>query len=181
MAKIAFITGGASSGKSRWAVNCFESCDDVMYMYIADDLDKEIAGRIEYNCKNRGIEWVIKTGADNLVELVEGHKFSILDNLGAYVNRRINEKCPDISTMTEESRREIEQYIIDEIIKLIDSIKDMNGNLLIISTELNYCPIPKDLDQRWFREIMGNINQRIANMCTEVYLAASGIVFKIKG
>lgn len=181
MSKITFITGGASSGKSRWAVSCLESCDNVMYMYIDDALDRDIAGRIEYNCKNRGIEWDVVTGADNLVKLVEGHKFAILDNLCAYVNREVLRKCPEADKMTEELQHEIQEQVKSNILELMNFVKEANGVLYIISTEISYGSIPYEPEQVWFREMMCAINQRIANMSTEVYLSASGIVFKIKG
>jgi len=181
MAKISFITGGTSGGKSRWAVTNFVACDDVLYMSIADKLDLDTARRIEFNCKERGLEWDIRLSAGNLAETAKGRKFSILDNLGAYVNRIVAEKCPDVSSMTDDMRKDIEQQAISDITDLMNSVRDSNGNLIIISTELGYCPVPSEAGQRWFREILSNVNQRIANTSNEVYLSASGITFKIKG
>jgi adenosylcobinamide kinase/adenosylcobinamide-phosphate guanylyltransferase len=181
VAKITFITGGAASGKSRWAVTNFAACDNVLYMVVAKSLDGDTAKRIEYNCKEREIEWDIKLSADNLAETAKGRKFSILDNLGAYVNRVSAAKCPDIADMNHEIRREIEREAISDITDLINSVRESNGNLMIISTELGYCPVPDKEESRWFKEILGNVNQRIANISNEVYLSASGITFKIKG
>jgi len=181
VAKVTFITGGASSGKSRWAVTHFAGCDNVLYMVISGSLDDDTARRIDYNCKERGIEWEVKTEADNLAELVKGRKFSILDSLAAYVNRAAYRKCPDYSDMNDIIRREIEQQVINEIIDVLNNVRESNGNIIILSTELGFCPIPSQEDARWFREILGNVNQRIANLSNEVHLSASGITFKIKG
>ena len=180
MAKIIFITGGAASGKTRWAVSHFESCDDVMYMCVADELESDTKSRIEYNCNKLGIEWNIVTKAEKLSELLEGRKFSILDSLGAYVDRAVKRACPDMSNMNEELRHTIEKQVINEIEEAIDCVKEMNGNLIIITIEQGFCPIPTDEAQKWFRKIIGDINQRIANQSTEVYLSASGIQFRIK-
>jgi adenosylcobinamide kinase/adenosylcobinamide-phosphate guanylyltransferase len=180
MAKITFITGG-TGGKSRWAVTAFAACDDVLYMAIADSLDPDTKRRVEFNCKERGIEWDIRTSAENLADMVVGRKFSILDNLGAYVNRIVEQKCPNPGEMSEEMRKEIEQIAITEIVSLMETVKESRGNLIIISTELGFCPTPLENEQRWFREILGNVNQRIANLSNEVYLSSSGITFKIKG
>lgn len=181
MAKIAFITGGAASGKTRWAVSCFEPYDNVLYMCVTENLNSEIAGRIDYNCKNRDIEWRVETGAHDLATLVKEHKFSILDNLGAYVNQIMNKGCPDITNAGGDINKGIEQHIVKDIVELIDTVKEMNGSLIIISTEFSCGPVPKDSDQRLFREIMGYVNQRIANMCSEVHMTVSGVTFKIKG
>ncbi|MDR2533058.1 MAG: bifunctional adenosylcobinamide kinase/adenosylcobinamide-phosphate guanylyltransferase [Oscillospiraceae bacterium] len=181
MAKITFITGGTASGKTRWAVTNFAACDNVLYMAVAGKLDSDTARRVEFNCKERDVEWDIKLSAENLAEMARGRKFSILDNLGAYVNRIAAKKCPDISDIDNEIRREIEQQAIAEITELLTAVRESNGNLIIISTELGYCPLPAEKEARWFREILGNVNQRIANISNEVYLSASGITFKIKG
>jgi adenosylcobinamide kinase/adenosylcobinamide-phosphate guanylyltransferase len=181
MAKITFITGGASSGKSRWAVTQFSGCDNVLYMVISNHLDADTARRIDYNCTERDVEWDIRTEADDLAEMVKGRKFSIIDSLAAYVNRVSHKRCPDFSEMNDAIRKEIEQQIINEIIDVMNNVREYNANMIIISTELGFCPIPSQEDARWFREILGNVNQRIANLCNEVHLSASGITFKIKG
>ncbi|MCL2696995.1 MAG: bifunctional adenosylcobinamide kinase/adenosylcobinamide-phosphate guanylyltransferase [Oscillospiraceae bacterium] len=181
VAKIIFITGGASSGKSRWAVTHFAGCDNVLYMSIMSSLDADTSRRIEYNCREREIEWNVKTNADNIAELVKGQKFSVLDSLAAYVNRAAYRKCPDYSDMNDMIRKEIEQQVIEEIIEVMTNVRESYGNMIIISTELGFCPIPSQEDARWFREILGNVNQRIANLSNEVHLSASGITFKIKG
>jgi adenosylcobinamide kinase/adenosylcobinamide-phosphate guanylyltransferase len=181
MAKISFITGGTSGGKSRWAISNFAACDNVLYMVISNNLDPDTASRIDYSCKERDIEWDIRLSADNLAEIADGRKFSILDNLGAYVNRISSQKCPNMDNITHEIRKDIEQQAIKDITELMEVVRDSNGNLIIISTELGYCPVPSEPNQRWFREILGNVNQRIANISNEVYLSASGITFKIKG
>jgi adenosylcobinamide kinase/adenosylcobinamide-phosphate guanylyltransferase len=180
MAKIIFITGGAASGKTRWAINYFKSCDNVMYMCVDDAPDAENMGRIEYTCKRNDIEWEIKTNAVNMHELVKGYKFSILDNVGAYVNKIIQENCADLNDITDDVRLAVEQKAIDDFTAIIDEINDMNGNIVIISTEIGFCPIPNDDAQRLYRTILGHVNQRIANMCNEVYLSVSGIQFNIK-
>ena len=180
MAKIIFVTGGAQSGKARWAVNYFGVCDDVMYMCVYDSLEKDIADRINFNCEKNAINWNISPNANNLDELVKGHKFAILDNIGEYTNRLIKEKCPDLGTITPEARKEIEKQVVDEITELIWQVKEINGVLLIISLELGLCPVPCEPDKRVYRKMMGNINQRIAGQASEVYLMVSGIASKIK-
>ncbi|MCL2078074.1 MAG: bifunctional adenosylcobinamide kinase/adenosylcobinamide-phosphate guanylyltransferase [Oscillospiraceae bacterium] len=181
MSKITFITGGAASGKSRCAISYFASCDNVLYMFISKHIDEETKKRIEYNCEKNDVTWDIATGAEDLISMVTGRKFTILDNLGAYVNKVKSKICPNIEDMDDEVKRDIEKQAIKDISELIDFVRDANANLLIISTELGFGPTPLDKDQRYFREILGNVNQRIANISTDVYLSTSGVPFKIKG
>ncbi|MCL2036116.1 MAG: bifunctional adenosylcobinamide kinase/adenosylcobinamide-phosphate guanylyltransferase [Oscillospiraceae bacterium] len=183
MAKIIFITGGAKSGKARWAVNYFGRLDDVMYMCVYDSLERDIADRIKYNCDKNGISWVIREGSRNLSELVKGHKFAILDNLAEYTNRIVLERCGSYeaaSQMKPEIRKEIEKQITEDIIELIWEVKEINGTLLIISVELSFCPVPDSPYEKVYRKILSNVNQRIANQSLEAYLMVCGIPSKIK-
>jgi adenosylcobinamide kinase/adenosylcobinamide-phosphate guanylyltransferase len=180
MAKIIFITGGAQSGKARWAANYLGHCDDVMYMCAYENLEKDIADRIAFNCDKNGINWNIQEGVHNPSEMVKGHKFSILDNLPEYTNRIINSRCSDLGTITPEERTEIENMVINEVIELIWEVKEIDGTLLILSVELGFCPYPADDGQKVFRKMMGSINQRIANQASEAYLLVSGIHTKLK-
>ena len=52
--------------------------------------------------------------------------------------------------------------------------------MITITLETGFSVTPANREQAIFREILGNVNQRIANMSNEVYLSASGIQFKIK-
>jgi adenosylcobinamide kinase/adenosylcobinamide-phosphate guanylyltransferase len=180
MAKIIFVTGGAQSGKARWAIDYLGLLDDVMYMCVYDTLESDILNRIKFNGDKHGISWNIQEGAKNLNELVKGHKFAVLDNLGEYTNRAIKAKCDDLGNIAPELRKEIEKQVADEIIELIWEVKEIDGTLLILSVELGFCPVPSVPEQRVYRKMMGNINQRIANQCSEVYLMVSGIASKIK-
>lgn len=180
MAKIIFVTGGAQSGKARWAVSYLGALDNVMYMCAYDQLKKTIAERIEYHCNKNRIEWDIRNNARNLKELMKGHKFAILDNLGEYTNRLISEKCENLADISEKLKKEIEIQITEEITELIWETKEINGTLLLLSIEIGLCPIPSDPAQEAYRQILGNINQRIANQASDVYLLISGIPSKLK-
>ncbi|MCL2577334.1 MAG: bifunctional adenosylcobinamide kinase/adenosylcobinamide-phosphate guanylyltransferase [Defluviitaleaceae bacterium] len=180
MAKIIYVTGGAQSGKARWAVNYLGAMDNVMYMCAYDSLKKTIEGRIDFHCKKNGVNWVVQSDAKNLNQLVKGHKFAVLDNLGEYTNRAIKEKCDDLANITIELRKEIEKQVSDEITELIWEVKEIDGTLVILSVEIGLSHVPGDRAQENYRNILGNINQRIAHQAHEVYLVISGIPSKIK-
>jgi adenosylcobinamide kinase/adenosylcobinamide-phosphate guanylyltransferase len=180
MAKIIFVTGGVQSGKARWAANYLSALDNVAYMCVYDTLDKDVSDRIAFNCNKLDISWDILCGADNFDQLVKGHKFAILDNLGEYTNRVAKEKGFNLSDITLEQRAEVEKEVVDALIALIWEVKEIDGILVILSVELGFCPNPEGAEQRAFRRILGNINQRIANQSSEVYLMVSGIPMKVK-
>ncbi len=181
MAKNILITGGAASGKSRWAVTNFSACDYVLYLRAGDVVDADTLNRIEFGNNKNGVEWDIVTGAKkDPASYIEDHKFVIFDSLGTYTSGIISEMCPDIANMDEEMRKLIEKRVISDITEMHDKIVDIQGSMIIITVETGFSVTPENRAQALFREILGNVNQRIANMSDEVYFSASGIQFKIK-
>lgn len=181
MSKTMLVTGGAASGKTRWAVSYFSACDYVLYLCVTDAVDNDTMNRIEYGNKQNFVEWDIKTNADtNLAEYVTDHKFVILDNLAAYVSKVIGRMCPNPDDMTVELKKEIEQQVIRDIGDIYDQVMVIDGSMIVITLETGFSIMPANREQQNFREILGTVNQRIANMSNEVYLSASGIQFRIK-
>lgn len=181
MSKTMLVTGGAASGKTRWAVSYFAACDYVLYLCVTDAVDNDTMSRIEYGNKQNFVEWDIKTNTDsNLADYVTDHKFVILDNLAAYVSKVIDKMCPNPEDMTVELKKEIEKKIIEDISAIYDQVMVIDGSMITITLETGFSVMPNNREQQNFREILGTVNQRIANMSNEVYLSASGIQFKIK-
>lgn len=181
MSKTILVTGGAASGKSRWAASYLAACDYVLYLSVADEVDKDTMGRIEYGNKHNFVEWDIKTGAKSApAEFITDHKFVIFDGLAAYASEVMKEMCSDISSMDEETQKAVEKKIIADVSDMYDKIMVIDGTMITITLETGFSVTPENKEQAVFREILGNVNQRIANMSNEVYLSASGIQFKIK-
>ena len=180
MSKTILITGGAASGKTRWAVSYFSACDNVLYLCVTDSVDNDTMQRIEFGNKQNFVEWDIKTNVNsNLADYVTDHKFLIIDNLAAYVSKMIKDMCPNPDDMTAELKKEIEKTIIGDISDVYDKVMVIDGSMIVITLETGFSVMPDNREQQNFREILGTVNQRIANMSNEVYLSASGIQFKI--
>ena len=180
MANITFITGGAASGKSRWAVSYFSSCDDVLYMETSAESDAETEERIKWNSEHNGVNWVVKTGCGTDDPDIENHKFFIFDNLANYTSKIINEMCLYPDSADEIITKKIKQRVIGDVAALMDKMQEIDGNIIIISLETGFSICPENKKQAFFREVLGAVNQRIANMASEVYVSISGIQVKIK-
>lgn len=182
MSKVMVITGGAASGKSRWAVSYLEECDNVLYLCTSPEIDADTKKRIEFGNEKNFVQWDIHTGVtEDPAKDFENHKFFIFDNLGSYVSAKIKELCPNVDAMTHDVKKNIEKSIIGDISLMLDKTSMIDGTLIIITTEMGFSVLPDNKEQVAFREILGNVNQRIANLSNEVYLSVSGIQFKIKG
>lgn len=181
MSKNILITGGASSGKSRWAVTNFSACDYVLYLRVGAAVDADTLHRIEYGNKQNFVEWDIVTGADHdPAEKIGDHKFVIFDSLYAYAEACLADMCPDITKLDEDKKKAIEKRIIEDVETMREKIEELDGSMIIITLETGFSVTPQDPTQAAMRHIIGAVNQRIANTSDEVYFSASGIQFKIK-
>ena len=181
MSKSILITGGAASGKSRWAVTNYSHYDYVLYLRTGEAVDPDILHRIEYGNNQNGVEWDIVTGVmDSPAERIGDHKFVILDRLEDYTGAVLNRLCPDISQISDDLIKTVERRVIGDIEDMRERIRENDGSMTVITLETGFSIAPTDPTQLALRRIIGNINQRIANSSDEVYFSASGIQFKIK-
>ena len=180
MARTILVTGGGASGKSRWAVSQFAACDNVLYI-CPKELDSDTKNRIEYSNKKNLVEWEIHENVTSEPSsLCDKHKFTVFDSLDLYVDVVIEEMCPNIEDMDWEMEKAIEKRIIEDIMNLHTEARLIEGDVVVITLETGFSNIPEDPFLLAKRNILGMINQRIANESTDVYLSASGIQFRIK-
>lgn len=180
MSNITLITGGAASGKTRWALSYFKTCDNVLIINTSKKLTDETVNRINYICETNGVDWVIENDVTSPCDSIKDHKFYIFDSLASYTSDTIAKFCPDIDNITKEQKELVRKTVVDNVIEMMRRVDHINGALVIITIEPGFSVCPKDKEQMLFREILGAVNQRIANTAHEVYLSASGIQFKIK-
>jgi len=74
----------------------------------------------------------------------------------------------------------MEDEILLEIEGLLACIKSYKGDFIIVSNELGMGLVPPYPLGRYFRDISGRINQRIANESHEAYMVVSGIKVRLK-
>lgn len=180
MSRTTLITGGAASGKSRWAISYFEACNNVLYLDTSPKIDQDTLSRIKYSNEHNMVEWEIIANVQEPLDFIKDHKFFILDNLASYTSNVIKSMCPNVELLNNRMMKEIQKKIIDDITSVMNEIVELDANLIIITIEPGFSVTPMNKEQQNFREILGAVNQRIANICNEVYLSASGIQFKIK-
>ncbi len=180
MSTITLVTGGAASGKTRWAINYFATCDNVLYIHTGEKLSEDIRRRIEFNNNKNDNIWDILDDVKEPASLIKDHKFFIFDGLVSYTKNVITKSCEDVTNISYEKKKEIEAKIIADVQGMMQDVEKLKGDMVIITVETGFSITPDDSYQAALREIVGTVNQRIANIAQEVYLSTSGIQFKIK-
>lgn len=171
MGKITFILGGARSGKSSYAIKLAQRYKKVAFIATGQALDKEMRQRIRLHKKARPSHWQTFEENKDIVALLKkiGAAFEciIIDCLTLLVSNLILKKY---------GRGTIE----DKIKKIVDRLKSKKAKAIIISNEVGLGIVPKNKLARDFRDIVGKINQVVAQETDEVFFMASGIPLKIK-
>ncbi len=186
--KIIFVTGGARSGKSSFALNeASRTKGQKAYIATAEALDEEMNLRIEKHKRDRGNDWDTYEEPLNISDLL-----SKLDNrYGAVVLDCLTLWLSNILLRTQntDDRTQTTKKNIKNFIKGLNQFKKSSvcvpGSefcvLYIVSNEVGMGIVPDNELAREFRDFAGYLNQKVAELADEVYLVTSGIPLKIKG
>ncbi|MBA7692017.1 Bifunctional adenosylcobalamin biosynthesis protein CobP [subsurface metagenome] len=173
MGKLIFITGGARSGKSKYAAKLAKNISrKVLFLATGTAKDEEMKKRIEEHKKSRPTYWETveetKDIASTLLNIKSSYKVVIIDCLTFFISNLlldgINEKT-----------------ILEEIRKIVEIILKNDYTAIVISNEVGGGIVPDNELGRKFRDTAGLANQIIAESAQQVYLVVSGIPLKIKG
>jgi adenosylcobinamide kinase / adenosylcobinamide-phosphate guanylyltransferase len=169
MAHIIFITGGARSGKSRFAQETVEKrCDHPVYLATARVWDDDFRQRIERHRHDRGAHWITMEEEKHLSALAIDGQTVLLDCITLWLTNIFSDNGFDMDQSLTEAKEEWSRFISKEM------------DLIVVSNELGMGVHPVEESVRKFADLQGWINQHIAAMADEVYLMISGIPVKIK-
>ncbi|MBN2158437.1 MAG: bifunctional adenosylcobinamide kinase/adenosylcobinamide-phosphate guanylyltransferase [Spirochaetes bacterium] len=186
MGKIIFITGGARSGKSRFAETLLSGKKDVLYVATALGFDDEMRDRIARHRSHRDPAWVTvecyRDLAATLKGKLEGRCHILFDCVTLMINNRmVVDSRIEWDRASMEDVDKLEKEIRMEVSDLVTLAREFKGETIIVSNELGMGLVPATPLGRHYRDIAGKINQEIAGAADLVYFMISGIPMKVKG
>ena len=191
-----FVTGGAKSGKSKFAEEMLLKLNNGKQknIYLATSLifDEEMKEKIRLHKKRRKNDWFTvetyknfenelnnffenndKTKNNMLVDCLTNMITNII-----FENKNIDwdnfEKKMYIQTL-----EKLNKNVENSVNKLLNVTNEFK-NVIIVSNELGMGLVPSYPLGRYFREIAGKMNQIVTEKADEVYFVVSGISMKIK-
>ncbi|MEX0806446.1 MAG: bifunctional adenosylcobinamide kinase/adenosylcobinamide-phosphate guanylyltransferase [Candidatus Binatia bacterium] len=172
MAKqIILITGGARSGKSKYAEQrAGELGPRRLYIATAEPKDEEMAQRIAAHQKQRGNEW---NTIEEPVELVQ----ALLARRGAIDCALVD--CLTLWLSNLLLRRD-GQYAEEKVEKLVKIMPRLDFHVVFVTNEVGWGIVPDNQLARQFRDLAGWANQRMAATANEVVLTVAGIPMIVK-
>ncbi len=186
MSKFILITGGARSGKSRFAEKmAAEQGEKVVYIATAIAFDEGMKDRIKKHQQDRPQIWKTIERYKDFNALKEDRAFIesdciLLDCVTLMVTNLMLESNLDFDNCSMEDIDVLEQGIFKEIEILLDITAHHHKDAIIVTNEVGMGLVPAYRMGNIFRDIAGRVNQYIAGRADEVYLTVSGIEMKIK-
>jgi adenosylcobinamide kinase / adenosylcobinamide-phosphate guanylyltransferase len=169
--QIILITGGARSGKSKYAEQrIVELGGRRLYVATAEAKDEEMAQRIIEHRKRRGNQWAV---VEEPVELIE-----------ALLARRGQTDCALVDCLTlwlsNLLIRHDGKYVEEKLEQLLDALPRLDFHVVFVTNEVGWGIVPDNSLARQFRDLAGWANQRIAAAASEVILTVAGVPMIVK-
>jgi adenosylcobinamide kinase/adenosylcobinamide-phosphate guanylyltransferase len=173
------ITGGARSGKSRLAAELAAKAGGmVLFVATAEAGDDEMKRRIEAHRKARPKDWKTLEATthigDRIAENIGGAKTVIIDCITLLVSNIFGEQGGKARAAA------LEKAVTAEINELLECIKKTKADFIIVTNEVGLGIIPGDRISRLYRDLLGKVNQTLAEHVNEVYFMVAGIPVVVK-
>jgi len=173
MAHVTFITGGARSGKSAFAQSLAERCEgSLLYVATAGIGDSEMAERVHRHRIARGARWDTLEEplalADRLPPAAAGKGAILLDCVTLWLSNLLfhHDEC--------------ESGVWSEVERFISQLPSLSVPLFLVSNEVGSGIVPDNRLSRQFRDLAGEVNQRLAAAAGESWLVVSGLPLRLK-
>ena len=176
---ITLVTGGVRSGKSRFAETLAkEVSSSVLYVAFGVSVDHEMEQRITKHQIRRPKEWGLLEEPYNLLNGIHTYQSFdciLVDSIETWVSNqciRIPEeqlKNPEYSAA-----------ILEEINEWLARISEHDCSIIIVTSETGLGGVAMSPLGRFFQDVLGEVNQLIAEKADEAYAVMSGIPVRIK-
>ena len=172
--RLTLILGGARSGKSSFAETLAQKRggDDVLFVATAQARDDEMRVRIAHHRTVRRIDWRILEAPMAVARALESTKPARVVLLDCVTLWASNILLANESTATEAMTHEIEE--------LLAWYRKSSSELIIVSNEVGMGIVPDNALGRAYRDLLGAVNRKFAEVADEVYWLVAGLPVEIK-
>lgn len=174
MKEIILVIGGCRSGKSSHALKLAEAIpgDRKIFMATCIPHDDEMKERVRRHQTERSLlQWTTLEVPMDIAEAIDAHSpkadVILLDCLTLWMSNLLLENL---------SETQINPYISN----LIDSLKKSFCSVIMVSNEVGCGIVPENALARLFRDMVGTVNQKVAQCADRVIWTVAGIPTEIR-
>ncbi len=177
--ELIFVTGGARSGKSRFAESLLAACPVKYYLATCPVLDAETAERVRrHQAARAGSGWVTVEEPADLVSAVRrahdaGADGLLIDCLTLWINNLLYEAERQGRELTEEEMERSTRAVLTELAAF-------PGKAVLVISEVGLGIVPESALARRFRDLSGRCAQCVAAAADQVFFCVAGLARRIK-
>ena len=170
---VTLVLGGVRSGKSRYANQLAAQSRRVVYLATAKISDAEMRAKIEQHRADRPMEWLTVEEPLELAKVLQEHQPNcdviVVDCLTIYAANLL------------EAEGENNQSIDRQIASLCDALRQPQCAVVLVSNEVGSGVVPPYPLGRRYRDLLGELNQKIASIADDAVLMVAGLPLALKG
>ena len=168
MKKVILITGGARSGKSRYAEELALSLSkNPVYVATAHVWDEEFRERVKKHQERRGPEWTNIEEEMSLSRHDLTGRVAVIDCITLWCTNYFF-KMQEVDTALEALKAEFDKFTAHD------------ATYIFVTNEIGMGGVSDNAVQRKFTDLQGWMNQYVASKADEVILMVSGIPVRVK-
>jgi adenosylcobinamide kinase/adenosylcobinamide-phosphate guanylyltransferase len=171
---VTLVLGGAQSGKSYYAQQLASHCERVTFIATARCSDAEMRKKIGRHRRERPSEWRTIEVPLELTQAIRSSSREsdvvLIDCLTVYVANVMNA-----------GRKSKSQSVAKQCIDAVcDAIRTADASVIVVSNEVGSGVVPPYRSGRAYRDFLGQMNQRVAQIADRVILMVAGVPMTVK-
>jgi len=170
---VTLVLGGARSGKSRYAQQLGEHAGRVVFIATAQPGDDEMRRKVDHHRSSRPPHWQTVEEPLALAEAIVHH--------GSACDRMLIDCLTFFAANLLDSCGDDEGGIARAIEALCLVLQSPPCSVVLVSNEVGSGVVPEYLSGRRFRDLLGEMNQSVARVASNVLLLVAGLPLVLKG
>jgi adenosylcobinamide kinase/adenosylcobinamide-phosphate guanylyltransferase len=170
------VTGGVRSGKSRHAEGLLADAGRVTYVApgrAADGSDPDWDARVAEHRSRRAPDWQTVETTDLVTAIADADGPVLVDCLGTWVVGILDE-----AGLWEADSARVQEFVGARADALCDVLTEV-PQAVLVTNEVGLGVVPAHRSGVLFRDLLGMVNQRVADVCDEVHLVVAGRVLRL--
>jgi adenosylcobinamide kinase/adenosylcobinamide-phosphate guanylyltransferase len=170
---VTLVLGGVRSGKSRYAQQLAEQSRDVVFVATAKVTDDEMRTKIDRHREDRPKDWLTVEEQLELPKVLAQHELNseviVVDCLTIFAANLL------------EAEGENNDAIDRRVEDLCEALRVVRCTVVLVSNEVGSGVHPVSPLGRRYRDLLGEINQKVARVADDVVLMVAGLPLALKG